>query len=150
MTLVNRQGQPVVFCGLSLASTTFAVAEDRPADKILTEINAVEMPKIPEDRTNQAAAREYVAKRSAAMEKRAELIGELYKANPEQPELVTLLPERWTVIRSKPATQDATFKAEIAEVREIQAKSKNEAAALVTEASFIKSVLMPTIRKGSA
>jgi thiol-disulfide isomerase/thioredoxin len=119
----------VVFCGL-LASTTFAVAEDRPADKILAEINAVELPKVPKDQTNQEAIKEFLANRTAAMAKRAELIGELYKANPDQPELVALLPQRWNVIRSNKATVDV-FKAEAAEVL---AKSKNEK--LLTEASF--------------
>jgi thiol-disulfide isomerase/thioredoxin len=66
------------------------------------------------------------------MEKKAELIGELYKANPDQPELATLLPQRWMVVRANPSTANA-FKTEVAEVL---AKSKNEK--LVNEASYQK------------
>ena len=86
----------ILFVGGCLASANLAMAEDRPADKILADINAIEMPKIPEDRTNQQAIRDYITKSQKAMEQKATLVGELYKVAPDNAELVKLLPQRWS------------------------------------------------------
>ena len=127
-TTLLRHGALFLLCG-SIASSTVK-AEDRPADKILAEINAIAMPTTPTNLNDQGAIREFLVARQKANEKRAELAGELYKANPDQPELVTLLPQRWMVLRTKPDGL-ASLKAEVAEVL---AKSKDEK--LVTEASY--------------
>ena len=128
-----KRGAMIVLCGC-LATTVSAMVEDRPADKILAEINAVEMPKIPEDRTDQTAIRTYITQRQKAMEQRANLIGELFKANPEAPELVKLMPERWRARMTAPSTADETK----AEVEKVLTSSKNEK--LRNEAAFIKVV----------
>ena len=67
-----------------------------------------------------------------AMEQKADLIGELYKAHPDSPELVKLMPERWQSAMMPGPEADETK----AEIDEVLAKSKNEK--LVAEAAFIK------------
>ncbi len=118
--------------GTFLMVSAQVLAEDRPADKIIADINAVEMPRVPEDRTDRTAIQEYILKAQKAMEQKSALIGELYKAHPDAPELAKLLPERWQT-GMRPGADDEKIKAEIDDVL---ARSKNEA--LVTEAAFIK------------
>src|SRR5258707_394564 len=53
-------GSALVLCGLLVAEAT---AEDRPADKILAEINAVKMPQIDQkDRGDQQAMRDFASR----------------------------------------------------------------------------------------
>jgi len=113
----------VALCGgLALAQAP------RPADKILEDIKAV---KPPQERTQQAA--------QAYVDKKAGLILELYKAHPNNPELVTLLPERWNLLgMSGPGKADEVVK----EIDEATAKIKNEK--LAAEGGFIK--MLSTVR----
>jgi len=85
----------------------------------------------PAQRNDRAAITRYLADRQAAMEKKAGLIGELYKSAPENPELVKLLPERWQAVAAGGPAKLESIKAEVAEVK---ARTKNEA--LKTEAAF--------------
>jgi len=131
--LFPKRGAWLLLCGC-LATTAPAIAEDRPADKILADINAVEAPKIPTDRTDTNAIH-YIVKRKQAMDKKAALIGELYKSHPGAAELAKLMPERWQAsLTGGPKADEAR-----AEIDEVLATSKNEA--LVTEAAFFKSLL---------
>ncbi len=133
MTLLRRGTMFVLSAWL--ASAVPAMAQDRPADKILAEINAVEMPKIPEDRTDRKAVQDSMTKFQKAMEQKADLIGELYKAQPDNPELARLMPLRWQsrMRMAGPKADEAK-----AEIDEVIAKSKDEK--LVAEASFGKVV----------
>ena len=129
-TLFNR-GTMLVLCG---CLATVAMADDRPADKILTDIKAVELPKQTAPFQSQAEMQEFVVKLQKAMEQKSKLIGELYKADPNNAELVSLLPERWQAMSmSAKAGDEATANAEI---NEILTKSKNEK--LAVEAAFTK------------
>ena len=130
-----RRGAMFALCGWLAVSAT-ASAADRPADKILDEINALETPQLsPQDRSSQAKVQAYFAAMQKAAEKKAVLIGELYKAAPETPELTQLMPERWQA-RSTTAKLITETKNEI---DEILSKSKNEK--LVAEAAFTKVAL---------
>jgi thiol-disulfide isomerase/thioredoxin len=129
--MISFKRGAILFLGGLLASASVAMAQDRPADKILADINAVEMPKIPENRGDQKAIQDYIVKSQKAMEQKATLIGELYKAAPDNPELAKLLPQRWQARMQNPET--------MAEIDEVIAKSKNEK--LVTEAAFSKVVM---------
>jgi thiol-disulfide isomerase/thioredoxin len=119
------------FLILATAFTGAVRAEDRPAETILAEIDAVKMPTIPAARTQQAIQK-YIAESQKASTARAKLIGELNKVDPKNPKLATLLPQRWQA--NLMSDGDATM----AEVDEVLAKSKDEK--LVTEATFIKAV----------
>jgi len=109
----------------TVACAGLAPADDRPADKILAEINAIEMPKASANR------REALEK----LEQRAALIGELYRSAPDHDELVKLLPERWEVRMMAPGKGAEAASAEIARVI---ATSKNSK--LVNEAAFFQVV----------
>jgi thiol-disulfide isomerase/thioredoxin/TolA-binding protein len=105
-----------------------ARAADRPADKILAEIEAIQIPaesKVPAE----------IAKRQKVVEQKSKLILELYKAHPTNPELVRLMPERWASRPPSSAAQSTTR----AEVEEILQKNKNPK--LVAEAAYYKAVL---------
>jgi len=128
------RGAVLILCGW-LIPIAPAMAEDRPADKILAEINAVEMPKAPRDRTDRAAGQKYRTDVQKVMEQKAKLIGDLYKANPDAPELAKLMPQRWQVGMMMPGPRADEIRAE---VDEVIASSKNET--LRTEASFLKVV----------
>ena len=77
-----------------------AIAADRTATEILKELNDMKrpqfVPKAGEDR--QKAIEAFYAETKVANEKRAALIDELRKADPENEKLVKLLPERWMVL----------------------------------------------------
>ncbi len=130
-TFVLAQGTLFLLCGLLAAPV---VAQDRPADQILADIKAIEMPPRPANASDQQAIRDYILKTRQASQKKVELTGELYKVNPDQPELTTLLPLRWAFLRNQGAT--ASFKAEVAEVL---SRSKDEK--LLADASY-ESLLM--------
>src|SRR5947208_2924218 len=80
---------------LLVVSAWPASAQDRPSDKILADLRAVELPKIPEDRSDRSTLQQYLVTRRKAEETRAALIGELFKSHPEAPELPRLIAERW-------------------------------------------------------
>ncbi len=108
-TLRNRAAW-LALCGF-LAVGSLATADDSPAEKLLAEIKAIEMPKVPQDRTNQAAFQDYMSASRAAATKKAALIGELFQIAPETPELATMLPFRWQTLMT-PDTA-STMKTEI-------------------------------------
>jgi thiol-disulfide isomerase/thioredoxin len=86
----------VAFLGGWIVSAGAVLAADRPADQILSDIDAVKVPQYDgTKRGDQAYVREFMTKRQEAASKRATLILELYKAAPEHERIATLLPERW-------------------------------------------------------
>jgi thiol-disulfide isomerase/thioredoxin len=122
-------------CGW-LAFVPSARAEDRNADQIIKEINAVEMPKPdPAMRNNRQAANKFMEERKKALIKRAELTGELFKVAPDRQELVELLPQRWNVLL---LSGKADAKALNKELTEVATTSKN--AKLRVDASYWKAV----------
>jgi thiol-disulfide isomerase/thioredoxin len=132
----------LLIAGVCLASPTPATAEDRSAEKILADIKAVEMPKVPEDRTDGVAVQEFITKRQKATERKAELIGELLKAHPDSPELPKLILERWQAALL-PGPKSDEMKAE---VEGVLSKSKNQK--LVAEAAFVQAIM--AFRKAGA
>jgi thiol-disulfide isomerase/thioredoxin len=125
----------VATLGLLLASAS-AFADDRTAEKILKELDAVKVPDV--DRTkikDRAYVQEYIAKRQEVGKKRGELIQELYKIAPNNEKLAELLPERW--MNSDPRQDQG--KALLAEINDVLAHSKNEK--LLIEGNFVKAQL---------
>ena len=71
-------------------------ADEREASEILKDIDAVFMPAYDRSRGSDVDYRnEYLRLRNEASKKKAELIGELFEADPKNDRLIQLLPERW-------------------------------------------------------
>jgi len=112
-----------------------ARAEEKSAEQLIKEINAVEMPKLdPSIRGNQEAMIKFRTAYVDAMVKKAGLIGDLYKKNPKHPSLSRLLPERWEALAMAGKIDEAKK-----EIDEVSANSEN--ASLKTDATFIKAIL---------
>ena len=126
----------LAFAGLALAPS--AKAQDGKADKILKEIQAVEMPTLDQaKRQDNAAVTDYIAKQRLALGKKAELIGELYKADPTNDQLVTLLPQRWQAFMMEGPGKAGVLQKELDDVK---AHAKNEK--LKVEAAFTSTVMV--------
>ena len=111
-----------------------ALAIDTPADALLSEIRAVEVPEVaPGAKRNPQVVQRVMAMRQAALERRAVLIGDLYQLDPDRPELTELLPQRWPVILGTEKPEDAVHEIERSIAR---SQDKN----LVREATFFNVV----------
>jgi thiol-disulfide isomerase/thioredoxin len=116
-----------------------ARAADRPAEQILAEIDAVEVPKSdPDQRGDTVAMTEFLAKRKAALAKRGTLIFELFHAHPEHPKLSPLFSARWQdqLMTSSGPQQLPRLGAELDEVL---AQAKNPK--LKADAAFFRTIL---------
>jgi thiol-disulfide isomerase/thioredoxin len=91
-------GATVVCGSLGLLATTPAPSrsDDRTADVILAEIDAVQEPALDAAKQkNRAYVQQTTRRRKDAAAQKAKLIAELYRVDPANPRLVELLPERW-------------------------------------------------------
>ncbi len=95
------------FCRLAAALVVLAgaaggYAQDRSVEEIMGDINRLEMPAydVNRDAPNTNYVQELLAKRREITLRRSELIGELYRAYPLDPETANLLPERWDTMFS--------------------------------------------------
>ena len=128
----------VIFAG-SLAATMPARGDDRSADAILKEIDAITLPEADLSRVNDKAyIQQFMKQRSEIRVRRAELIGELYRADPDNPRLATLLPVRWRSLSGRMGGPDDNEGARdlTGELNEVLARSKSDE--LKTEAAYIK------------
>jgi thiol-disulfide isomerase/thioredoxin len=121
--------------GLALAAFVCVLAvrsEDRTAAAIVQDIDAVKRPAIPEDRTDRKAVQEYVEAAQKAMERRAELTMELFRADPSHERLPELFAQRWSTMQPIGPQADELNK----ELETVLAGTKNEK--LKAEASFFR------------
>jgi thiol-disulfide isomerase/thioredoxin len=100
MRLVTSIVVLALLCGIGVGSLR---ADDQAAartkDQILADINAVKVPNLDQSKIkDQEYVRQYLQERSTTMHKKSDLIGELYKAYPDAPELNKLLLERWNTL----------------------------------------------------
>jgi thiol-disulfide isomerase/thioredoxin len=147
-----RVSGAVILCG-SLAATMPARAEARSADAILKEIVAITLPEADLSRVaDKAYLRQFMKQRSELRVRRAELIGALYRADPDNPRLVTLLPVRWRSLSGRLGGPDDNEGARdlTGELNEVLARAKGDA--LKKEAAYIKAWIAsdPFDRMGSA
>jgi thiol-disulfide isomerase/thioredoxin len=114
-----------------------AIGDDRPADKILADIEAVEVPNFsPTMKRDADSIRQFIERRQMALMKRAELIEALYKADPANRKLPTLMPERWATLMN---SGDAKAALELsAELDDIASHTKSDE--LKTDALYWKAV----------
>jgi thiol-disulfide isomerase/thioredoxin len=89
---------------IGLASFAPAAENARTADQIMADYKAVALPQ-PDmsKRGNQAYIQEYLKQRTAAMQKRADLALELYKAQPDHPSVAAMMFERWSTLAQRGA-----------------------------------------------
>ena len=104
-----------------LAAT--GLAADRPADEIVAQVDALEVPRNPAESKKADAA------------KKVELIGELLKGHPADPRLARLLPERWELLLDAEAIDRVTT-----EVDAVLASTPNPAVRV--EAAWFKAELL--------
>ena len=113
-----------------------AIAADRKADEILKDFDALKMPSTAaiqkaEGAEQQKLIQEFIKARTEIWTKQADLIGELYKAEPAHARLTTLLPQRWMMLGQMNKTEEATT-----EVDRVVAETKDEK--LKAEGMFFK------------
>jgi thiol-disulfide isomerase/thioredoxin len=139
MSLVTiRVFAALTFCA-SLMATTPALAEDRSAYAILKEIDALMLPQPDlsriEDKTH---LQQFMKQRSEIRVRKAELIGELYRMDPDNPRLVVLLPVRWRWLSGWMSGPDDNVGARdlTDEQNEVLARSRSDE--LKKEAAYIK------------
>ena len=106
----------LALAGLLLAPAaiaTPALAADRPAAEILKEIDGLKPPTLDRTKTSdQAYVKTYIASMQETAKKKADLIGELAKADPASDRLAKLLPERWVTLMQTEGADAATKEAE--------------------------------------
>ena len=96
MTTHFKKPWMVAILGGLMLSAGAVLAANRPAEQILSDIDAVKLPQYDgTKRGDQIYVRDFMTKRQEAASKRAKLIFELYKAAPEHERMATLMPERW-------------------------------------------------------
>ncbi len=133
MRVAGRLLTALFVCGL----VSPVLAQDPSAEAILKEIREMKAPafaqKPGEDR--QKAIDAYMAEMEKANAKRLELIAALQKADPENKELIKLLPQRWMIL----ARQDKMTEA-MAEIDHALATTKDTG--LKTEGLYLKAQLV--------
>lgn len=127
-------GLALLFAGLPVFAPSAKAVDGRNAEAILKDIDGVQMPDLSKlDRSNKEAVEKFIADRQAALAKKADLIGELFKAAPENGKLKTLLPERWNALLRTDKPDVAAVKEETSAVLK---NDKLKAEGLKTEAAF--------------
>jgi thiol-disulfide isomerase/thioredoxin len=127
----------VAICGW-LAWSGPARADGRTAQEILADIDKVESPSLdPKDRDDPKAVQAFLAKRNEAMQRKAGLVRELYKADPGHDRLPELLTEVWQgqVMTAGPLSQSKLAD----EIDEVIATTKSEK--LKVDGTYWKAVM---------
>jgi len=127
-----------VVLGGWLVSSSVALGADRTADKVLKDIDAVKMPTLdPNKKDDKSYVKDNQIRRREAAQKRARLIGELYKIAPDHKRVPALLEERWKTIGTNP--EKGKYDELIRELDKVIAQTKDKK--LKIEAAFTKAQL---------
>lgn len=118
---MTRTWQRAAAVLLALAVVSPALAQQRAADTIIKDIEAIKPPAVPTERTPQTI-QDFLAQRRDLDKKKAELIGELLKTDPKHEKLDTLLPQRWISLMSSGAKGEDVEK----EIGEVLAGTDND------------------------
>jgi thiol-disulfide isomerase/thioredoxin len=131
-----RRHHPTVALGiaLALAAAPPAFAGDRPAETILSEYNAVALPKYDPSKTDAESVRAFRQAYGKATARRAELALELFRSHPENDQVPKLLLARWPTIMLDPKTSAQTA-AEVEEALPLFKGGKQS-----REASYIRAI----------
>ncbi|MHC5539737.1 TlpA family protein disulfide reductase [Singulisphaera rosea] len=130
-------GLALVAC---LALTSLALGEDRPAEAILADYDAVEEPRFDPDMKNDPKAiREFRREKIKADARKAELALELFRAHPDHDRVLKVMLPRWIERMMGPETAGET----ITEIEQALPRIKDPEQA--REASYLQAIA--TIRK---
>ncbi len=143
----------VVFLCVCPAATLPALAQDRSPQAILKEIEAIRLPEADLSRVaDNAHLRQFMRQRSELRLRRAELIGELYRTDPDNPRLVALLPVRWRSLSGRMAGPDDNVGARDLTPERNEVLVRSRSVELKKEAAYIKAWIAtdPFDRMGSA
>ncbi|WP_435016725.1 redoxin family protein [Tundrisphaera sp. TA3] len=138
--ILPRLGMVALVCGgLAWPAADAARAEDRTADQVVAELDAIKFPEFDRAKMNDRAAIEkYIGLRKEVAAKRAVLIEELYKIKPEDARLVKLMKDHWRekLMTANPTKNKGEADELGAQVQKIIADNKNET--LVAEAAYFR------------
>jgi thiol-disulfide isomerase/thioredoxin len=141
-------GAALLWGGLVLVAATPARPEDRSTDVILAEIDAIEVPTLdPARQKSRVYVQQTTKKRKDAAAKKAKLIGELQRVEPDNPRLAELLPERWRA-RFAALTGVSAAKEMTSELNEVLANTQSDD--LKKEAVYWKARIATNVVRGDA
>lgn len=137
MSTIAKSLWTAVVLGSCVVAAGEALAAGRPADAILKDLEAVEMPKLDASKRNdQAYVREYLAKRQETLDKRAALALELYKTAPNHARVPELMVARWRMSTRPTGLSVEDFLKEIDQVLTQTTDSKFKLEAIFTKAQL--------------
>ena len=137
MNTIAKSLWTAVVLGSCVVAAGEALAAGRPADAILKDLEAVEMPKLDASKRNdQAYVREYLAKRQETLDKRAALALELYKTAPNHARVPELMVARWRMSIRPTGLSIEDFLKEIDQVLTQATDSKFKLEAIFTKAQL--------------
>jgi thiol-disulfide isomerase/thioredoxin len=116
---------------LGLMAPAIARAADRPADEIVKEIEAIQPPRT-------------YAEMMERSQKKAELIGELAKAHPDDARLNDLLPQRWMALAQSGKGAEATKEIDAALAKTKDTKLKTDGTYLKAQITLMENRLDPS------
>jgi thiol-disulfide isomerase/thioredoxin len=136
MNTIAKSLWTVVVLGSCVVAAGEALGAGRPADAILKDLEAVEMPKLnASKRSDPAYIRDFMTKRQESLKKRAELALELYKTDPNHARVPALMVERWKSFSpTDPKNEDI-----LSEIEHVSTETKDPKFKL--EAIFVKAQL---------
>jgi thiol-disulfide isomerase/thioredoxin len=135
MNTIAKSLWTAVVLGSCVVAAGEALAAGRPADAILKDLEAVEMPKLDASkRSDQAYIRDFMTKRQESLKKRAELALELYKTDPNHARVPALMAERWRSWSFSPT--DLKNEEILSEIEHVSTETKDPKFKL--EAIFVK------------
>jgi thiol-disulfide isomerase/thioredoxin len=98
LTKVTFAAVVLGMCGWTGSSSSTSAAAGRSAEQILKELDGVAVPKYDSSKKNDAAyVSQFRTELQETTQKRAALILELYKADPEHARIPVLMAERWSI-----------------------------------------------------
>jgi thiol-disulfide isomerase/thioredoxin len=114
------------------------VFAQRTADQLLKEIDAVKLPTLDSEKTDdQSAVKKHKIKLREASEKRARLISQLYKTAPDNKRIPELMLERWSTLGAQ--LQGGKYDELVRELDGVIAKTKDQK--FKVEAVYVKAQL---------
>lgn len=113
---ITRQRILFVVIAICMSFSCGAFADDRTVDEILAEIDSI---KLPTYERSKRSDRKFMAKIRVEIRalnlKRANLVGELFRVDPDHERLGKLMPLRWTFLKNDPENS-ATITDEMQEI----------------------------------
>ena len=139
-------GVLVLVVGLMASPRWSSAGEDRPVAAILAEIDAIRLPEPdPAREADEAYVREFWKEHGELTFRRAELIGELYRADPDHPRLAQFMPVRWRTLSGQMmGSEYHPLRDVTAEVDEVFARTRD--AELRTNAAYMRAVVVSSFR----